>query len=146
MFDNHAPVAVREILQRIAEFDWVFHFGPRFFSNLEDADRERLCTAQRLAHQSELARAIYFEKFQLFKDGNTACAYCKNAFVSLDGVTALGSQLLHTGCTEELDRWIYEVTDSGKQVLMEVEDAAIEENETRALYKRAGWDWDGEAA
>ena len=142
MSEHAAPVAVREILQRLTELESGFHFGPAFYSSLESADRARLQVAKRLAHQSELARVVYFEKLSLYTTGEVDCSFCDSAVSDLADTTVIGNRLLHRICADKMDRWLFSVTASGKAALSDPQDVAIEEGETRELYDREGWAWE----
>jgi hypothetical protein len=81
-----------------------FNFGPQYFADLENADRERMRTAKRLIAGGELARMVYLEKLRIYRDGATHCAWCSNALIELRHTRAIGGKLLHLSCADLFGR------------------------------------------
>jgi hypothetical protein len=76
-----------------------FNFGPKYFADLDLADRERIRVAKQLAGDCALARQLYLEKLRLYcQEGATHCAYCMNALPELRHTRAIGDRIL---------RWIF---------------------------------------
>ena len=131
------PQSVKEILAALESIEGgsCFH-GAIFYSSTADLELERYRTAKRLASACELQRMIYFELLQLWRSGQTHCAFCMCELTSLRNVEALGNRLLHHACARQFDDELvssrYEITNAG------VEAAASWEAETESRALAAG--------
>jgi hypothetical protein len=122
---QNTAVSLASIIAQIEAIDGNgFNFGPRYFADLELADRERRRTASLLLAGCDLARQIYLEKLQMHRNGETHCAWCRCALTELRHVEAIGSKLVHHACAREFDAFVYEVSDTGRRVLDEQDGAA----------------------
>jgi hypothetical protein len=121
-------VLVGEVIRELEQLGGAsFNFGPKYFADLDLADRERIRVAKRLAGDCALARQLYFEKLRLYcQEGATHCAYCMNAHLELRYTRAIGDRLLHLGCADKFDaeyrEWsaaLVEITPAGRAALRE---------------------------
>jgi len=97
-------VLVGEVIRELEQLGGAaFNFGPKYFANLFDADRERFRVAKQLVAGCDLAREIYLENLRLYRDGETTCAWCENSITELRHSRAIGDRLLHLSCAEKFD-------------------------------------------
>jgi hypothetical protein len=101
-----------------------FHVGPRYYANLDDADRERRRIAKQLFNGPEIAREIFLEKLALYSAGATQCPFCMCAITEIRRSRSVGSDLLHLSCAERFDRDFasigstrYQLTEAGREAL-----------------------------
>ena len=150
------PQSLRDTIRHLEEVGGAgFNFGCKYFADLELADRERLRTAKHLLAGCDLARAIYFAKLRMYRDGQWSCAWCENAFTELRHVEAVGSRLLHHACAEQFSAWTagrVELTAAGSAALERTEygaDEAEADADVAALEANEHADfayWEGESA
>jgi hypothetical protein len=106
-----------------------FNVGPKYFANLDDADRERRRIAKQLFNGPEIDREIYFEKLQKYVAGQTHCAWCENSISEMRRVEAVGDRLLHTACARHFDAFVadrlHDITEADVEAMLFGSTAAL---------------------